>query len=66
MNNLYKVSISIEYNFDNPYFKNEYDEWRDDHDDTPSMRKAFVWDRFAPENIMSIIDPNAQQFMEVN
>ena len=66
MNNIYEVSISIEYDFENPYFRNEYDEWRDDHEDTPAMRREFVWDRFAPQDIMSVLDPNAQKFTAVH
>ncbi len=62
MNNQYTLAISITYDFENPYFRNEYDEWRDDHPDTPAMRQEFVWDRFAPADIMSIVDPNAEKF----
>ena len=65
MNNKYTVAISITYDFENPYFKNEYDEWRDDHPDTGAMRLEFVWDRFAPADIMSVVDPNAQKSTEV-
>lgn len=66
MNNIYEVSINIVYDFEDPDFKNQYDEWRDDHPDTGAMRLEFVWDRFAPENIMSIVDPNAQKFTAVH
>ncbi len=59
MKSKFHVSIGCYYDFDNPDFRDEYDEWRDDHPDTLKMREEFVWDRFAPEHIMSMLDSNA-------
>ena len=66
MKNIYELSINIEYDFEDPDFKNQYDEWRDDHEDTDAMRREFAWDRFTPEDIMSVVDPNAQKFTAVH
>jgi hypothetical protein len=61
MKSKFHVSIGCYYDFDEPSFRAEYDEWRGDHPDTVEMRNGFMWDRFAPENIMSMVDPNSRK-----
>jgi hypothetical protein len=57
----YIVSIKCHYDFGDPVIREQYDEWRDDHPDTEMMRLGFVWDRFGPDNIMSMVDPNSRK-----
>ena len=63
MKSKFHVSIGCYYDFNNPKFKAEYDEWRDDHLDTLEMREGFVWDRFAPEDIMLFIDSDSYKYI---
>lgn len=59
MKEKFHVSIGCYYDFTKPEFKAEYDQWRDDQPDTLEMRECFVWDRFAPVNIMDLVDWDA-------
>jgi hypothetical protein len=60
----YRISIWCDYDFNDPAFRDEYDEWRDDHPDGEMMRLGFITDRFAPEDIMHFLDPNSRK--EIN
>lgn len=63
MKTKFHVTIGCYYDFDNPTFRASYDEWRDDHPDTLEMRECFVWDRFAPNDIMTMIDRDAYKYI---
>lgn len=54
----YTLKIQVQYELVGDLLK-EYNEWRDDHDDTQPMRYAFMSDRFITDNALSQIDPNA-------
>lgn len=63
MKNKFHVTIGCYYDFNEPALKEEYDDWLEDQPDTLEMREYFVWDRFAPEHIMKMLDPNAYKYI---